>query len=352
MQKTARPWVVLVGGFLGAGKTTLILAAAQELERRGVRSAMIWNDQGRDLVDRRYADQRSAPSGEVTGGCFCCLLSELVEALDSLRAHAPEVIFAEPVGSCTDIAATVLRPLSAYRDVYQLAPLSVLVDPSRARALLSEDGNPEMRFLFEKQLQEADLVCFTKSDEHPDYPETGAAHVRQLSARTGQGVAAWLDEVLSGAIGAAGMPLEIDYRAYAQAEAALAWMNLRATFEPPGMLSPAMLLGPLLDGLDAALTAKKIPISHLKGIVSGPTGFVKAAICANGQEPVVDGDLQASPSGRLDLILNLRALADPEPVREIVEREMSRFASGLIDYSIDCFSPAPPVPEQRIPIAG
>ena len=26
-----RPWLVVVGGFLGAGKTTLILAAAREL---------------------------------------------------------------------------------------------------------------------------------------------------------------------------------------------------------------------------------------------------------------------------------------------------------------------------------
>jgi G3E family GTPase len=42
--RTAKPWVVIVGGFLGAGKTTLILAAAEELERRGIRSAIILND--------------------------------------------------------------------------------------------------------------------------------------------------------------------------------------------------------------------------------------------------------------------------------------------------------------------
>ena len=46
-----KPWIVLVGGFLGSGKTTLILAAARELEQRGLRSAMVWNDQGNDLVN-------------------------------------------------------------------------------------------------------------------------------------------------------------------------------------------------------------------------------------------------------------------------------------------------------------
>ena len=48
-----RPWIAIVGGFLGAGKTTLILAAAKELERRGIRSAVILNDQGNELVDYR-----------------------------------------------------------------------------------------------------------------------------------------------------------------------------------------------------------------------------------------------------------------------------------------------------------
>ena len=130
---STRPWVVLVGGFLGAGKTTLILAAARELQRRGLRSAMVWNDQGVDLVDSRYAALSGMRSGEVTGGCFCCRLSQLIDAIDDLRAHAPDVIFAEPVGSCTDLSATVLRPLLEYSETYQLSPLTVLVDPLRAR---------------------------------------------------------------------------------------------------------------------------------------------------------------------------------------------------------------------------
>ena len=131
-----------------------------------------------------------------------------------------------------------------------------------------------------------------------------------------------MNEVLSGAIASGDQTLEIDYSEYARAEAALAWLNLRAVFEPKGLLSPAMLLGPLLDHLDAALSAEKISIAHLKAIVTSPTGFLKAAICGNGQEPIVEGDLDASPAGRLELLLNLRAVGEPAEVREIVEREI------------------------------
>jgi hypothetical protein len=197
-------------------------------------------------------------------------------------------------------------------------------------------------------LQEADLVCFTKSDLYPEYPQTGAAHVRQLSAKSGQGVAPWLNEVLSGAIATGHQALEIDYAQYARAEAALAWLNLRAVFEPKSLRTPAMLVGPLLDHLDAALTAAQIPIAHLKAIVTSPTGFLKAAIVGNGQEPEVEGDLDASPAGKLELLLNLRAVGEPAQVREIVERELDQLDGGLTQCAVDCFSPAAPVPEQRM----
>ncbi len=126
-------------------------------------------------------------------------------------------------------------------------------------------------------------------------------------------MAAWLNEVLSGTIATGDQSLVIDYSEYARAEAALAWLNLRAVFEPMDGISPAMLLGPLLDRLDAALTREQISIAHLKAIVTSPTGFLKAAICGNGQEPTVDGDLDASPAGKLELLLNLRAVGQPVP---------------------------------------
>src|SRR5579863_10353135 len=167
------PFLVVVSGFLGSGKTTLILAAARKLAERGIRCAMILNDQGESLVDTELARAYGFESGEVTGGCFCCRFSELMRIAERLREHSPHVIFAEPVGSCTDLSATILRPIEeASSRSFQLAPLTVLVDPGRAGRL----ENPDIEFLFRKQIEEADLVCFTKSDLWPEPPELPGVH--------------------------------------------------------------------------------------------------------------------------------------------------------------------------------
>jgi len=344
-----RPTLIFVGGFLGAGKTTLILAAARELERRGLRTAVILNDQGDSLVDTELTRLHGMDAEEVTRGCFCCRFSDLMAKAEQLRAHSPYVVFAEPVGSCTDISATTLQPIrSAHHGDYALAPFTVLVDPGRARVLLGPDADPDLAFLFQKQLEEADLVCFTKSDLYPEPPELPATRARQLSAKTGQGVSAWLDELLSGRLAVAGRVLDIDYEQYARAEAALAWLNLEATLQLDVAISPAMVVGPLLDRLSEQLAAAEIPIVHLKAVDETADGFVKAALCASGQEPAVEGALDASPALWHELLLNLRASGQPERVREIVELEINRLGGRLTGLQISCFRPAAPRPEHRI----
>jgi hypothetical protein len=343
-----KPTVVFVGGFLGAGKTTLILSAASELKKRGLRCAAILNDQSDALVDTQLAELQGLPNGEVTAGCFCCRLSDLTAQLEAMLAHTPDVIFAEPVGSCTDISATVLHPLLAQRDLYRLAPFTVLVDPQRAEALMHADADANIAFLFHKQLQEADLVCVTKSDLRAKFPELGAPHVRQLSARTGQGVAAWLDEVLAGELSAQKDVLDIDYERYAQAEAALAWLNFRAVFESRMPISPGLLLGPWFDGIDRSLTKANLQIVHLKAIAETPAGYVKAAMCGNGQEPAIEGALDASPSLRHDITLNIRALGEPETMAAIVEQELLGLDGHFAERRMRCFRPAAPRPERRV----
>lgn len=345
---SARPWVVLVGGFLGAGKTTLLVAAVRELERRGLRSAMILNDQGDTLVDTEYAALHGIQRGEVTGGCFCCRFSDLVEVIGKLRVHALDVIFAEPVGSCTDISATTLHPLLACEEQIRVAPYTVLVDPQRAIDLGRNDADPNLTFLFQKQIEEADLICFTKSDLGQQVPVIHAPGGRRMSARTGQGVAAWLDEVLSGELSRGAVILDIDYEQYARAEAALAWLNADATIRCPVPASPAMLLGPLFERIDAGLTAAGIHIVHLKAILRAQTGFVKAAICANGQEPKVEGNLDASPATHHELLVNLRAAGPAARVREIIERALFAMHGKVVTRRFACFHPAPPRPERRV----
>jgi len=344
----ASPWIVVVGGFLGSGKTTFLLAAAKELETRGRRSAIILNDQSEGLVDTKMAGLQGVLNGEVTGGCFCCRFSDLMSAMDRLRSHAPEVIFAEPVGSCTDISATILHPLREYGSVYRLAPYTVLVDPERAEFLMQSDADSNLAFLFRKQAEEADVLCFSKSDREHRLPKIGAQSVRQVSGKTGQGVAAWLNEVLSGEVEVGREILEIDYEQYAQAEAALAWLNLRASLRPTIPQSPAQLLGPLLDSIDASLSDAGISIVHLKTILTGDTGYIKAALCGNRVEPQVEGMLDASPVDRLELTLNLRCVGEAEAAKALVERCLEQVDAKIVDRNIQAFHPAAPKPERRV----
>ena len=134
----AKARCVMVGGFLGAGKTTSIAKLAQWLRSKGLRVGLITNDQGSHLVDTTMLVARGFSVKEIPGGCFCCRFNSLVDAAKLLTAECrPEVFIAEPVGSCTDLVATVSYPMrELYGTDYTIAPLSVLVDPIRALRVL------------------------------------------------------------------------------------------------------------------------------------------------------------------------------------------------------------------------
>ena len=325
-----RPWLVPVGGFLGAGKTTLILAAAKILAKRGIKCAAIMNDQGGDLVDSAYVAAQGVNTDEVTGGCFCCRFSDLLDSLEQLRAIAPDVIFIEPVGSCTDLSATILQPLKAdFGDQYRLAPLTVVVDPARAADL----DDPHIRFLFEMQVAEADLLF--------EDPRSGAGSVTDLN------VSSWLDEIFAASSPVGAKLLNIDYEQYARAEAALGWLNWSATLRLSPALSPAALVGPWLDRLQEALNAAGAGISHLKVFDQTPGSYLKAALTSNTGDPSVEGDLTASPEVEHAVRLNLRAVIEAEALREIFVREIERLPGERIAERFECFSPAAPRPQQR-----
>jgi CobW/HypB/UreG, nucleotide-binding domain len=345
---SARPIIVPLGGFLGSGKTTLILAASRVLQSRGMRAAAILNDQGHHLVDTKFVGAHGIDADQVAGGCFCCRFSELVDAAERLRAYSPDVIFAEAVGSCTDISATTLQPLKLYySDQFRLAPYTVLVDPRRAREVDTGQAGSDLSFLFQTQIDEADLICFTKVDLHDEFPNIPCAPVRYLSALTGQGVAEWLDEVLAGEVASGGRILDIDYERYARAEAALAWLNCSVTVKLERPLSPTLLVGPFLEELQSALTAAALRIVHLKLGDHSPSGYLKASIVTNAEEPLVHGMLDASPAALHELLLNVRAAGHPATLQRVVEEQFAKLPGKLDVRNMQCFSPAPPKPEHR-----
>ncbi len=341
------PVLAVVGGFLGAGKTTLLLTAGRILARRGWRTAIITNDQGDELVDSQWVAAKGLPWAEVGGGCFCCRFSDLRRSVAALLALRPHVVFAEPVGSCTDLAATVLRPMQeSCGTSLRVAPLTVVIDPARRAEVDRGDAGPDVRFLFRKQEEEADLRLLSKSDRHGWKAVEGA---RRVSARTEEGVLAWLNDVLEGDAPAASRELEIDYTRYAAAEAALGWVNWRGRLELPSAHLPAQVAGPLLDDLGPRLRSQGARIAHLKCAVTSGTSALKASLTAQGEEPELEGDLQAPASRRMEVLVNLRALGPPEELLGAVRVAIGQLPGRVTVLREQAFRPAAPRPERRIP---
>src|SRR3954452_22069840 len=166
----AKARYIMIGGFLGAGKTTAVLRLAEWLSGRGKKVGLITNDQSVGLVDTAMLGSHGFAVEEITGGCFCCRFNSLVDAAERLSAEGrPDVFIAEPVGSCTDLKATVDYPLRRiYGEAYAIAPLSVLVDPIRASRILGlEPGknfSEKVVYIYNKQLEEAEIIVINKAD--------------------------------------------------------------------------------------------------------------------------------------------------------------------------------------------
>ena len=361
------PKLILVGGFLGAGKTTLLAQAAALLARRGSRVGLLTNDQAPNLVDTALLKHQGFEVGEVAGGCFCCRFDQFVAAADRLVADGwPEVILAEPVGSCTDLTATVIAPLQQmHADRFQVAPFSVLVDPLRWEATqgnrASEGFEADVRYIFSKQIEEADVIVLNKRDllspEQLDSlrAELAARHphasVVSLSALRGEGVEEWLDAVWHGT--SAGRHVaDVDYDTYAGGEAALGWLNATVRLRAPGGSDWPEFCRRFARSLQGELRGQKAEVAHVKLFLSAPGLVVSANLTRTDEEPAFR---ERGACGKDDahawLTVNARVQLAPEALRTAFERGLSSAASDGVEARVeklDCFSPARPQPTHRL----
>lgn len=376
-----RATYVMIGGFLGAGKTTALARFARHLVERGSRVGLITNDQSSGLVDTSLLRSQGHAVEEIAGGCFCCRFASLAEAADKLeRAARPDVFLAEPVGSCTDLVATVSYPLRRlYGDRFRIAPLSVLVDPARVARVLGcaerlglapgRAFSEKVLYVYEKQLQEADLIVINKSDtlsreQRGALSEALAARFPRaellcVSAKTGDGAEAWFARVLGAEAGDA-PTMAIDYDLYAEGEALLGWFNLTAQLAGEGgaplaePIDANALLVEVAGGVRARLADAGVEIAHLKLTLDAHDASGRLAalslVSTDGaldlREALVDG------IGAGELIVNLRAEADPALLREVVAASLREAAADrpglcpILEHE-EFFRPSPPVPTHR-----
>ena len=178
MTANAKVRLYVVGGFLGAGKTTALTSLADRFTQRGKRVAMITNDQTDGLVDSEIVRTQGIDYREISGACFCTRFRDFLGTADSLFQDVrPDVILAEPVGSAADLIATVVKPLRVYAgERYEVMPLTVLADPNRVGEMFVDDSNrdaapswPEdIRYLYERKSAKPITCCLPKRTPYPN----------------------------------------------------------------------------------------------------------------------------------------------------------------------------------------
>jgi Ni2+-binding GTPase involved in maturation of urease and hydrogenase len=356
---------LMVGGFLGAGKTTALAALAQRLTVQSNRVALVTNDQAFDLVDTQILRQGGFTVGEVPGACFCCKFDDLLSTIEELddREH-PQVILAEPVGSCTDLVATVIEPMrQIYGQRFELGPFTVLLKPSHGMKILSgrpAGFSPQAAYIFEKQLEEADIIGINKVDRLSDdqrrdlrtlvadrFPKK---RVLELSGRDGTGVEEWL-ELLSQERVETEEFIEVDYDTYAIGEAELGWLNCQLIVEGTVKFDLDTILVALAAKIADRLRDVDAETAHLKVLGEGGEASGLVNLVDSHHAPELSVASRASCE-RAHLVINARVATAPE----ILERELRAAGMQLADEhnlhldwrSVQCFKPGRPVPTHRI----
>ena len=358
--------IVCIGGFLGSGKTTAILRAARSLMESGMKVGIITNDQGHELVDTALVRGEGFQAEEIGGGCFCCHFQDFARTAQRLAEQAQaQIILAEAVGSCTDLAATVCQRLRHHHaSEFSVAPLTVLVDPVRAREMLNNFSpfDEDVRYLFGKQLSEADHIVLTKQDLFRDdeiqtlreqiseFVDNIPVHA--MSARTGSGVPEWLK--LIGQEAGRSPDFELDYDRYGAAEASLGWLNGNFDLACGRAFHPTGLAEALLARIQVACQQKRLAIAHLKAMVISSEGSAWIAVTRT-DGTATWGERSALPTCKeASMIINARVCAPPQELECIVRDSLREVTSNLtivaVQRHLETFSPAPPKrPEFSVP---
>ena len=159
-----RTSALVVSGFLGSGKTTLVRALLADAQRTGVKAAVVSNEFGELGIDRALLGKLGDGYVELEGGCVCCRLSdELVETLQMIwEGVQPDRVIVETSG----VALPYHVQINFWRE-----PVSHWVEDDVVVVVVNAEQLLEGRDLdatFEQQVSSADFLLLNKIDLVPE----------------------------------------------------------------------------------------------------------------------------------------------------------------------------------------
>jgi G3E family GTPase len=152
---------IVIGGFLGSGKTTTVINFGKFLLRKGIRLQSIVNEIGEIGIDGDLISKYGLDTKEITNGCICCTLKvSMKTTLIELReSYNPDFVIIEPSGiAFPNMIKKEIELMNLGVNV-KVSPLTTLIDGSRFKAIMKSVKTYAIR-----QIEDADILVLNKVD--------------------------------------------------------------------------------------------------------------------------------------------------------------------------------------------
>ena len=336
------PIFAVISGFLGAGKTTVMMA----LTKHSSDVAMISNDlgEGVELADHRFAALSGCSASQITDECICFCHERLLEELERRFREGKTLVVSDIPGFGVGALEHVYHGLAGTLD---FAPFTVLVEPTTLETLRS---GGDLAHIQDSQLREADLIVLNKCDllspEEIDracaflasrYPE---AEVLAVSARRGDGIAALCRALREGS--ASMRHPEIDYEGEALQTEMASLSEAYYQYFARVCCNDCDGTAYLRDLAEEITFTpfKPVSIPHLKLLAWTPDGDYGRVDWMHGQKLEITRPF-ARPCTELAVVINATAACEPkllDSMISVAEQTVSdRFQLEVTVHKRECF---------------
>ncbi len=156
--------ITQIAGFLGCGKTTLLLKLSRVLLGDNERKvALVVNEIGEIPVDGKIMEESGMQVKDIGGGCICCeVAASFAKTLTQLyKSYKPDHILVEPTGVAVPHQVKLAASMAGRDAKISMGPAIVLFDATRPAELLDMDM---LGTLVTTQLKDADIIAISKVD--------------------------------------------------------------------------------------------------------------------------------------------------------------------------------------------
>jgi G3E family GTPase len=246
-----------------------------------------------------------------------------------------------------------------------VAPISVFLDPVRARVIFGLDEGAcfsfNVLYIYLKQIEEADLLVITKSDllNETKIDSLRAAILEKfptkeiitISSRTGTNLESWFGRITRRKQSAS-EAIQVDYDIYADGEARLGWLNSTVELTAGAPFDVDEFLMCLANEIQARMQQQKTEVAHLKMTVSSGADGNLAAIQLVGSNVTPELSVRGNKLVRnATLSINLRAESKSEVLAAAIRQSLvvteAQFSLHATTTHLEHFQPGKPSPTYR-----